>query len=279
MGRRGVIGNAVRKALSLVGLPLAVDLLLRRSVGGRAVPPVGDAPTEHQARAVYQATLAALRRLLAAEGVTDGQRLDSVDAFMAQQATAREAACFRQALANLDEAQRLEAMRHFMAADDNGKRDQLRALAQPAAIAKWLTDGPAGAHRRYLEALRPPMPAATLLQLLEFTDSLKTSEHLQFRCAIGRYPDLTERVAAITEIVNLPQSERFALARARGYITGSPVRAWQSSLKAQAAKAEGGLTALDEQIQARVTPLERALRDWSARLNQLGEGIKRRGGL
>lgn len=224
--------KAVLKVLEVAGIPFMLDLFFFKKVYREGQKSAGVATSEDDGKAIYQATLAALRKKLLAEGLGQEPRIANVDAFMANEATAREGLFFRMALAHIpNEDDRVEVMRQLMLADEDGKKNQVRALARRPAIIKWVAEDIIGAYGRYMDTLRPPLLAATILELMTFTSSLKMGEHLQFRIAIGGIEDHAQRRAAIQEITALPQTQRLEMARARGYISStSPMRATEDAI-------------------------------------------------
>lgn len=192
-------------------------------------------PNENDDEAEYRRVAAILRDRLEREGQGEETLVDEVDAVMAG-LSAHEAFTFRECIRlTQDEEQKLLMFMDVARAPSREARlAKIRAISQHPAIIKWVLEDIIGAYRRYMGTLRPTpaglLSAIEALGLLEFASSLKVSEHLQFRLAIGDIKDQAQRLAAILEIINLPQAQRLEMARARGYISVSPVRSVEDKI-------------------------------------------------
>ena len=181
-------------------------------------------PNEYEDEKEYRRVAAILRNRLEHEGQGEETLVDAVDTLMAT-LSSHDAFAFRECIRlTQDENQKQLIILDVAKAQPEARLAKIKAITQEPAVIKWVAEDIIGAYRRYTETIRPPLDAQTILRLLEFTSSLKASESLQFKIAIGGFADSTQRVAAITEITDLPQGQRFEFARARGYIHASPLR-------------------------------------------------------
>lgn len=182
-------------------------------------------PHEYDDEQEYRRVAAKLRARLLAEGKGQETLVDEVDVLMAG-LPAHEAFTFRECLRlTTDEAEKLLIFEEVARAPAAIRPAKIKSIAQQPAVIRWVAANLVDAHRRYKDTLRPPLPAAVSDELFAFANTLKVTERIQFVLSIGSYEDDASRLAAITEIVNLPPAERLDRARARGYIGHSPVRA------------------------------------------------------
>lgn len=179
-------------------------------------------PNEFEDEKEYRRVAAILRDRLEREGQGEEILVDAMDALMAT-LSAQDAFTFRECIRlTQDENHKLLILLDVAKApSDQVRLAKIKAINQQPTIIKWVVEDIVSAYRRYSDTLRPPTAPQTILDLLAFTNSLKASEHLQFKIAIGGFEDQAQRLAAIQEITALPQDQRLELARARGYISSS----------------------------------------------------------
>lgn len=182
-------------------------------------------PHEYDDEKEYRRVAAKLRDRLRTEGKGEETLVDEVDVLMAD-LPAHEAFTFRECLVlTTDEGEKLLIFEEVARAPVAIRAAKIKAVAQQPAVIRWVTAKFVDAHRRYMDTLRLPLPAAVSDELFAFANTLTVTERIQFMLSVGSYEDDAARLAAITEIVNLPPAERLDRARARGYIGRSPVRA------------------------------------------------------
>lgn len=198
--------------------------LARRKEDGTRVP------NQYEDEKEYRRVAAIVRDRLEREGKDQETLVDEVDTLLAGM-TAIEAFTFRECIRLTgDEEQKILIFMDVAKADPGVREAKIKAVTQRPDVMRWVAEEIVASYGRYKVTLLPTVMSPDMADALGvFTRSLKSVEHLQWQIAIGAIQDQGERLAAIQEITDLQQDQRYARARSRGYINASLIRSTEET--------------------------------------------------